>query len=210
MQDLKNLFIGNDRLSSYKDLDDYCENIKYSQKFYSLLNVFEIALRNKINYLYSNLYVHNWISEFKNNQIVRPYLITQINEAINKIQKKKTACNNSDLVGALHFGFWVELFDCTYLIKNKLQIHQIHYIFGIKKALINKTNTQKIHKELSLIRDCRNRIFHHEKMLNHRNENYNNIEAMLHKYIYRIDENKFLESLLNKQFGIKLIRPTKL
>ena len=83
-------------------------------------------------------------------------------------------------------------------------------MFGLKRQIITKTNSRNIYKELTIIRDCRNRIFHYEKMLNHSNNNYNNIEVMLHKYIYRIDTGKFLENLLFKHFDIKVIHPTKL
>ena len=198
MQELIDKFIGNDRFSSYKNLSDYCENIKYAQNFYSILNIFEIALRNKVNIFYTEKYTSNWLLDRHSHDI-------EVKKAIDKIIKSKPHYNNSDLVGALNFGFWVKLFDYKYLVSHKLQVTKIQNIFGWNKKIINRQNTINLHKDLNFIKNCRNRIFHHEKMLNHKNDSYNKFEQLLHKLIHQLDEKRFLEKLLYDFFNIKLL-----
>lgn len=203
---MQNLFISDVRLKNYKNIDEYVENIKFSQKLYPLFNFFEISLRNKLNNFYSEKFGHNWINEdrFKNYKS----LSRQITEVKSRIIHKKLIYSEADFVGDLMLGFWVELFETKYLLESRLQIEQTNKIFGISRKQIIKSYSKSLHFELNLIREARNRIFHHERIYNH--DRFKNIEHLLHKYIYRLDKDKYLLQMLKDKFNINIKAPTSL
>ena len=144
---------GNDRA---KTLRLYQYNIKLSQRFYGVIGMFEIMLRNAINIHYQG-YFHdtNWII----NQARVGGLLEHDAADIQKPQKSYTAMgvyNNDKMVASFTFGFW------TYLFTKR------NYRVGGKtllKIFPNKAHGLKqsdIYKDLTAIREFRNRIAHHE------------------------------------------------
>ncbi len=59
--DFKSRFISEIRLKSYKNFDEYKQNIKHSEEYYILLSIFEIALRNSINHYLQKKISKNWL-----------------------------------------------------------------------------------------------------------------------------------------------------
>lgn len=144
---------GNDRA---KTLRLYQYNIKLSQRFYGVIGMFEIILRNAINIHYQG-YFHdtNWII----NQARVGGLLEHDAADIQKTQNSYTAMgvyNNDKMVASFTFGFW------TYLFTKR------NYRVGGKtllKIFPNKAHGLKqsdIYKDLTAIREFRNRIAHHE------------------------------------------------
>lgn len=144
---------GNDRA---KTLRLYQYNIKLSQRFYGVIGMFEIMLRNAINIHYQG-YFHdtNWII----NQARVGGLLEHDADDIQKTQNSYTAMgvyNNDKMVASFTFGFW------TYLFTKR------NYRVGGKtllKIFPNKAHGLKqsdIYKDLTAIREFRNRIAHHE------------------------------------------------
>ena len=98
---------GNDKA---KTLRLYQYNIKLSQRFYGVIGMFEIMLRNAINIHYQG-YFHdtNWII----NQAHAGGLLEQDAADIQKTQNSYTAMgvyNNDKMVASFTFGFWTYLF----------------------------------------------------------------------------------------------------
>lgn len=144
---------GNDKA---KTLRLYQYNIKLSQRFYGVIGMFEIMLRNAINIHYQG-YFHdtNWII----NQARVGGLLEHDADDIQKTQNSYTAMgvyNNDKMVASFTFGFW------TYLFTKR------NYRVGGKtllKIFPNKAHGLKqsdIYKDLTAIREFRNRIAHHE------------------------------------------------
>lgn len=144
---------GNDKA---KTLRLYQYNIKLSQRFYGVIGMFEIMLRNAINIHYQG-YFHdtNWII----NQAHAGGLLEHDATDIQKTQNSYTAMgvyNNDKMVASFTFGFW------TYLFTKR------NYRVGGKtllKIFPNKAHGLKqsdIYRELTAIREFRNRIAHHE------------------------------------------------
>ena len=144
---------GNDRA---KTLRLYQYNIKLSQRFYGVIGMFEIMLRNAINIHYQG-YFHdtNWII----NQARVGGLLEHDAADIQNTQNLYTAMgvyNNDKMVASFTFGFW------TYLFTKR------NYRVGGKtllKIFPNKAHGLKqsdIYKDLTAIREFRNRIAHHE------------------------------------------------
>lgn len=144
---------GNDKA---KTLRLYQYNIKLSQRFYGVIGMFEIMLRNAINIHYQDYFQDtNWII----NQARVGGLLEHDAADIQQTQNTYTTMgvySNDKMVASFTFGFW------TYLFTKK------NYRVGGKTLLQifpNKAHGLKqsdIYKELTAIREFRNRIAHHE------------------------------------------------
>ena len=65
-------YIGESRLSSYNDYDEYFENIRQSQSFYSSLAILEVSLRNKVDLYMTDKVGRNWIYNKKYHRKTNP------------------------------------------------------------------------------------------------------------------------------------------
>ncbi|MDQ5921425.1 MAG: hypothetical protein QG673_1483, partial [Pseudomonadota bacterium] len=104
----------------------------------------------------------------------------------------KVRITNGHVVSNLTFGFWISLFSKRYY-KN-FSVKEIKSIFNISRNLINENKLNHIYHDLSAIKNFRDRIFHYEKVNNHKL--YINIDNLLDKYLKLID----VENVLNESF----------
>lgn len=144
---------GNDRA---KTLRLYQYNIKLSQRFYGVIGMFEIMLRNAINAHYTgHFHDANWII----NQARAGGLLEQDMSEIQRIQHTYTGMgvyNNDKMVASFTFGFWTYLFTRrNYRVGGKTLLR----VFPNKAHGLKQTD---IYRELTAIREFRNRIAHHE------------------------------------------------
>ena len=136
----------------------YRHNIKLCQKFYGILNIFEIILRNAINRHYIAYFSDpNWIRH----QLAAGGMLEMhpqrsgIDKIITDLDKTGRYTNDR-VVSSLTFGFWTYLF-------TKVPFHcggnSLLKIFPAKaKGLGQRT----IYNDLQTIKAFRNRIAHHE------------------------------------------------
>lgn len=139
-------YISQERLSSYKDENEYLRNIKYSESFYTPLAILEVALRNKIDEYMSLKKGSNWIFNQK-------YHL--------KTDSKLLKLSKSKLIPELSFGFWVHL-----LSNKKGSLSFTDAEFRLFFVGFNGSKSD-IYKKLRRILSFRNRIFHYEKVLNY-------------------------------------------
>lgn len=136
----------------------YRHNIKLCQKFYGVLNVFEVILRNAINEHYKAYFSDpDWIR----NQLVPGGML----ENHPQRQTVQVIINNLDNVGkytndrvvsSVSFGFWTHLFSRYPFV---LGGQTLLKIFPARaKGLGQRT----VYNELRAIKGFRNRIAHHE------------------------------------------------
>ena len=59
--EVKTKFISDIRLSHFKDFDEYKQNIYQSEKYYILLSIFEVSLRNSIDNYFKEKISSNWL-----------------------------------------------------------------------------------------------------------------------------------------------------
>ncbi len=134
----------------------YQENIKESKRFYPMLSILEVILRNKIN---ESCILHfqndNWIL-----QNLPPELSKQIKEIKDKLKKSKKEITNSRVLAELNFGFWTILFNRKYA---KIFWKPLHRIF-VNAPKTNRKRTD-ISSKLNHIRTFRNRIYHYEPII---------------------------------------------
>ena len=139
-----------------KTMQLYRYNLRLCQRFYGVLNHFEVLLRNAVNEHYMAYYSDSdWIV----NQAATGKILAHEKDEIKQTEadyKKRGIYNNDKMVSALTFGFWTYLFT-----KN-------NYRKGGKtllKIFPNKAkgkNQADIYLDLTHIREFRNRIAHHE------------------------------------------------
>lgn len=148
-------------------IDEYIYNIKLSETFYPALSLLEITLRNKISNAVENLIYKDWlIKELKEQNILNDKEYYKLLEAANKINKSVKIITNDRLISELTFCFWVHL--CTKTYKPKLWDKKGFFesVFPNYKNNGNLRKISPIQSDLFAILRIRNRIFHHEIIIN--------------------------------------------
>jgi hypothetical protein len=163
------IFVSRPRLARYliscsysqeRAMKLYAANIRVSQAFYPILNLFEIFLRNGINEKLSSYFAdHAWIINqkdgFMNDASLGPkyWIKTQVVKAEINLKGKAAAGN---LIAEQTFGFWTSLFEPRHY---KLISGVIIQCFSNKPRFVNRNSIAVSLKE---IREFRNRIYHNE------------------------------------------------
>ena len=185
-------FISYARLHSYKDFEEYKQNIYKSEKYYILLSVFEISLRNSIDEYLKKKISQNWLDS----ELLHQDTKQRILESKNKIYQRKEKISHDKIIAELPFGFWTSLFRKSY--SNLFRIKDIKFIFPNIPNKNEKLITRGIlDKELNKIRKFRNRVFHYERIIN--KAEYLNIEDEIYKLLVYFDYEvyKFTKELLS-------------
>jgi len=141
----------------------YRNNIQKSKEMYTLLSIFEIILRNKIDEHYQSKYLHeigneNWLKFAASKNGFYNHLQTlKTKESIVKgINGLGNNYSHNKLIAELNFGFWRFQFAPK---EFRAAGSSLHHIF------INRpkgTNHTTIFNKLRLINNIRNRIAHYE------------------------------------------------
>ncbi len=148
-------FLSEKRLSKYGDpnepqtVEEYFFNVELCESLYPLLSQFEVALRNKVDSVFSKYMGENWIFEFVRQD--------------EKLTEEKNITDRNELIDSLTFAFWSRLF----MAERKEQIWN-HYpkvltdIFSKRREFISR---EKVSFEIDQIRRCRNRFSHNGSLL---------------------------------------------
>lgn len=189
-----------DRLSSYRydksdDLDiilnRYIYNVQISESFYPIIAALEVALRNRLYNAIAELKGQNWLLEEINQQAIlsdneRDILL----EAYKKVKRKHNFPSIGAIIAELTFGFWVNL--CKKSYKNSLWDKQDFFsnVFPDFDNYFNSPTwdkTKVIFPELKEILKLRNRIFHHEIIINNK-IGIENCYNKTHKVLYSLSK----------------------
>jgi hypothetical protein len=180
---LINKFITSTRFSKYKTLENYEKNLIISKKYYIPLSILEVSLRNAINSHFETMYGRGWL--LNQSQFLRNDLILKINEAKSKILKREEKISKEKLVAELSFGFWTALFKSPYA--KQMRTTDLKRVFSNlpskDKVLIDRSI---LSVKLNHIRAFRNRVFHHEKIID--NTKFNGIEKEINTILLYLDE----------------------
>lgn len=181
-ESLINKLISKERFSSYVDIDEYNENLKFSKKFYIPLSILEIALKNSINEHLTNKLGDQW---YEDENFLTVDSLKKVNQAKNILYKRGEKISKSKIIAELSFGFWVNLLKRPY--EKKLRTKDLKQIFlnlpSKQKKILNR---EILFKDLNHIRNFRNRVFHYEKVLN--KDNYNNMFCEIYEILEFFDE----------------------
>jgi hypothetical protein len=129
-------------------------NTGLSESFYGLLQGLEVALRNAMHSVMSNAYGRqDW---YESCPLSEPHKET-IRKAKARILGDKKVLIPGKVVSELTFGFWVVLTSPPYA--------QSLWDKFLHEAFVKKLGRKAIHKRLDKIRKLRNRVAHHESIL---------------------------------------------
>lgn len=139
-----------------KTMQLYRYNLRLCQRFYGALNLFEVMLRNAINEHYAAYYSDpDWIV----NQADSGKLLEYNKDEIRQTEagyRRRGIYNNDKMVASLTMGFWTKLFSKKRYKRGGKTLLQI---FPNKRKGKNQAD---VYKDLTHIREFRNRIAHHE------------------------------------------------
>lgn len=174
-----------------KALTLYRHNVKLCQKFYGVLSLFEVVLRNAINEHYKRYFGDNdWIRTQlqPGGMLEHCPKLADVNKHITELVNNGRYTHDR-LVSSLSFGFWTYLF-------NKLPFRRGgQTLLAILPNRARGLGQKAVYNELMEIKKFRNRIAHHEpicfdmagnKDVNFAQYNYNQIL----KYVYFLGYNK--------------------
>ncbi len=161
-------FLSTDRLGSYirmasgdpaKAVALYLQNLEECRKFYGGLHWLEIGLRNAMNRELSAKYGSSWYDNPHTH--LGPIEQQQVANARDTLVRNGKPTGNGDMVAALNFGFWVNLFNSPY--ENLWRMCLRRAFPGCTTALSRKELRKALHPMLKL----RNRIAHYEPILSY-------------------------------------------
>lgn len=141
-----------------KALTLYRHNVKLCQRFYGILNVFEVVLRNAINIHYQTHFQdENWIIS----QCADKCMLStapQRNDLLKTadVLKRNGRYSNDRMVSSVTFGFWTYLFN---RLPYRSGGNSLLQIFPKRTSGLAQ---RPIFNELQQIKSFRNRIAHHE------------------------------------------------
>lgn len=141
-----------------KALTLYRHNVKLCQKFYGILNIFEVILRNAINDHYKTVFNDpDWIlHQLEAGKMLSNAPQKQEVQKIIAELKKNNRYTNDRVVSSVSFGFWTHLFT-----KQPFRLGGQNLL----RIFTNRTpglGQKVIFNELMAIKTFRNRIAHHE------------------------------------------------
>lgn len=141
-----------------KALALYRLNVKLCQKFYGILNIFEVVLRNSINEHYQGIFNDpDWIKQqIKTGKMLAKAPHRNEIERIVLDLQNKGRYSNDRIVSSMTFGFWTHLFT---KLPFKLGGQNLLQIFPNRQKGIGQ---KVVFKDLMKIKAFRNRIAHHE------------------------------------------------
>lgn len=179
--------LSNSRLTSYNfnnadesvALERYLYNIELSKAFYPILSILEVSLRNRLSEAIDKTIKSNWlIHELSSQDILFDNEYKKLQEAKSKLLKKRKDITKDHLIAELSLGFWIHL--CTKKYKAQLW-HKKNFFRTVFADYPNFTEFDKLSKVFPLLQltlTLRNRIFHHESILNNPNGIENCYDSM--------------------------------
>jgi len=171
-------YISQARFSKYTSIKQYEENLLLSKHYYIPLSILEVSLRNAINQHFEKFYGSGWLIN-EASFLQRDHL-SKIFEAKQKIKLRNEILTKDKLVAELSFGFWVNLFKSSY--DKQMRISSLRQIFAnLPPKNIHFVNRHEMFQTLNLIRNFRNRVFHHEKIID--KEKFQDIEIEIDRVL---------------------------
>jgi len=157
-----------ERLDAYRQdavppvtaLARYLWNMALCESLYSPLQMAEIALRNSLHhFLSTRLNNPAWYDAIAN---LPTWQQNQLADARQKLTDEGKSITPGRMVAELHFGFWTGFFN-----KFHARTGLGHAIAGnvFAHAPKNERDLRKLDARWNRIRDLRNRVFHHERII---------------------------------------------
>lgn len=141
----------------------YRKNLKLSQELFIIISCFEVAMRNKINQVYTTNHSPQWLQNSINvgGMFDVPNCHNTKKIIYRACNRLATHCNHFKLLAEMDFGFWRYLFASPQFTAGGQCLLQAFPAKPTSTIAIQYNHTF-IFNQLGLINDLRNRIAHHE------------------------------------------------
>jgi hypothetical protein len=162
-----------ERIDSYRQdgadealtLSRYTLNMSLSESLYPVLQFAEIALRNVIHKAMSARCQTDTWYDHANARLVT-WQSQQVAEAKLSLQKNQKLETPGRIVAELHFGFWTAFFNLGH---GQTGVGYYLASQAFPHAPTAEQDFHKLGKRWKAIRDLRNRVFHHERIIHWKN-----------------------------------------
>lgn len=156
-----------ERLDAYRQdgvdeattLARYLLNMALCESLYSPLQIAEITLRNA---LHASLITRAGTNAWYDTVTLPPWQYKQVLDAKQRLSKQGKPCTPGRIVAELTFGFWVGFFTKPHMTSGLA-----YYIAknAFTKAPKADRSVTKLAAKWQKVRDLRNRVFHHERVI---------------------------------------------
>lgn len=179
---LKNEFISKNRMKQYKNVNEYIDNLKLCKEYYIPLSLVEIALRNSLNNFLKKKVNTNWLLD-KN--FIKPQHQNKIDISIKMLKLENKEVEQDNILAELNFGFFVTFFKQPY--QQYLRYKDLKHIFpNLPSSKNKKINRHFIFTKINNIRLFRNKVFHHDKIIN--KVEYENLNNEIYQVLEYFDD----------------------
>lgn len=165
-------------------LDKYIFNLRLTESFYPALSLLEVSLRNRICNAIDKLICKDWlVKELSQQKLLADKEYKKLLESESKIKKSGKKVTNDRLISEMTLGFWIHL--CTKSYKPKFWDKK-GFFEAVFPNYVPEKGLRKIapiQNDLLAILRLRNRISHHEMIINGNKtpqEQYQLVLNMLH------------------------------
>ena len=165
-------------------LEMYFDNLNLSERLMSMIAIFEVIFRNRIDSVLTEKFGDNYLSNPKIT-IFNKHEKEKIKSAYRKAKSQPIRNKKSRALTELTLGFW-----CNLVKKSRLWTSCVHNIHPQRKGIKFKT----FKKNIGLIYEIRNKIAHHERILRKRPYNVPQLTSII------IYETRNLVDNTDKQF----------
>ena len=140
----------------------YLLNMALCESLYSPLQLCEVALRNSIHReLTTFAGTESWYDSPKLH--LTPWAYEEVDRVKSKIERAKKKIAPGRVVAELQFGFWTSIFEAHYEEVARFLPKGIKGVFRYMPKQLH--NRHRIKRQLEQIRNLRNRVFHHERII---------------------------------------------
>ncbi|MBI1783617.1 hypothetical protein HYR69_00605 [Candidatus Sumerlaeota bacterium] len=166
--------LAQERLDAYRKdgatpaitLARYLWNMALCEALYSPLQIAEIALRNALHGCLTNRCGRDdWFNDAAFLALLPSWQQQQLGDARQKLVADGKAVTPGQIVAELHFGFWTGFFNKAHAASG-LGFALAHRVF--RYAPRSEQDLKKMGARWRRIRELRNRVFHHERIIHWR------------------------------------------
>ncbi len=130
-------------------------NLEATSSLMTPLNMLEVTLRNQLYEAGARPFGSNWLTTSTHLRAADSRTVTEV---CDYLKRRNAQVNPGAVIAELGFGFWVGLLANHY--------DQTLWRQGLHRAFERGANRRDLHDQLDRLRTLRNRIAHHEHLLN--------------------------------------------
>jgi len=178
---LKNNYLSKSRFEQYKNMSEYIENLQACKNFYIPLSLVEIAFRNSLNSYFLKTIGNDWLF---NKKFIKPQQLDKIEVSKKILYQQNKKATHENVLAELSFGFFVTFLKRPY--KEHLRYKDIKIIFPNISSDGEQINRHFIFVKINNIRVFRNKVFHHDKIIN--KQEFENMKENIYEILTYFDD----------------------